>query len=598
MLIIGALLAGAATAAEVKLEQAADRTVTVRTPVYLATVDAQGNFALRVKDAPALEQKFVPDAEAVLSIQVTNQMVAVRAGKARVEYTFSEDAIAVVTEGFGFGFAPAVSVKAVLVPGGKGGPFGVTYYANSSGLVLENGLCVTYAFPFHVGPKADLRLIPSAYCNGSKKGGDLLELTLKLGQPAEAAQMLSGVSLEAAGINRAPLLLDGNQGGYIPHFAESTAIACSTRQQNLSAQEFSLSHRLTVLDHYVAGKQVYQRTQPLTLAASGKGELAWSIPHLPPGFYYATVEVLDGDRALTSEKLTFAVNLPAYTHPLTRPADFADFWKGKVAALRALPFAATLSEVKEKSTDAAVYYDLELTIADGKRLKTVLQVPRQPGKYIGKFGGGPQATDGTAVLLAMPIQEVEMMTFNRWVDRDNNNYLDSYLFTLRLTDYLRSRPEVGQIYLFGASRTGPVQFVNAALDSTRIAALDIHVPTSAGLSWTDTPYAGWGMPQGCKPAVPESVQKFAPDLAYFDPVNFAPDVKVPWITAYGLDDDLSRPQGIEAMFKQSPAQWKHISRDPGGHQYSQGFQRLQKELAQYLQAAVQAGTDDKIMKEH
>jgi hypothetical protein len=131
-----------------------------------------------------------------------------------------------------------------------------------------------------------------------------------------------------------------------------------------------------------------------------------------------------------------------------------------------------------------------------------------------------------------------------------------------------------------------------------IAAVDIHVPTSAGLSWTDKPYAGWGMPQGLSAKDATSAARMASDLAYFDPVNFAPDVAVPWITAYGLDDTLSEPQGIEVMFHLSPAPWKRISRDLGGHQYSPGFQQLQKDLAARLATGVQAGTDDTIMREH
>lgn len=52
---------------------------------------------------------------------------------------------------------------------------------------------------------------------------------------------------------------------------------------------------------------------------------------------------------------------------------------------------------------------------------------------------------------------------------------------------------------------------------------------------------------------------FTAMAAYFDPDNFAPDMTVPWITAYGLDDTLSPPQGIEAMFQLSPATWKRIN---------------------------------------
>jgi hypothetical protein len=66
--------------------------------------------------------------------------------------------------------------------------------------------------------------------------------------------------------------------------------------------------------------------------------------------------------------------------------------------------------------------------------------------------------------------------------------------------------------------------------------------------------------------------------ALVDPVNHAPDVKCPIIFGYGADDDLSPPQGIEAMYHLAGSAWKRISRDAGGHQYSPGYQQLQKAL--------------------
>ena len=143
-----------------------------------------------------------------------------------------------------------------------------------------------------------------------------------------------------------------------------------------------------------------------------------------------------------------------------------------------------------------------------------------------------------------------------------------------------------------------MQFVNAVLDPTKIIGVDIHVPTSAGIGWADKPYYAWGLPNGHKPDQPEQVNSFTKMAVYFDPVNFAPEMKVPWIVAYGLDDDLAHPQGIEAMYQYSPAKFKRISRDVGGHQYSKGFQKLQQELAAHLGLNKEAKTDKKILKEH
>jgi len=583
-------------AAEVQLTQAADHSVAITGQKYTAAIDSTGHFSLTVGGAPAFEQVFMPEAGNMLTINVVNQMVAVRAGKCRVEYTFTADTIGLVTEGFEFAFIPAASLKAVLAPDNKGGPFGANWYGNSSGLVLENGLTVTYSPPFHVGPKGDRRLVPTAYCNGSKAKGALLEYAFKLGQPADALALISQLQIQPVGSDWMALHTDGNQAGGLCYFPHPDKIAFNTTQANLADKPFALSYTMTVLDHYVAGKTVFSKTQTMTLDAGKSGPMPWTLPVLPAGFYYLKVAVQLGDKAVTNERLTFAVDLPHYTHPLTRPENFTTFWKAKVDAMRKLPFDAVLTPVVDKSTDVAAQYDLELTIADGSRLKTTLQAPRAPGKYTGKFGTLATASDGGDVLLNMPMPE--MATFRRWTSADDNNMIACYLLALRLTDYLRSRADVDSIYLTGASRSGPIQFVNAALDPTRIAAVDIHVPTSAGIGWQDKPYYAWGVPGGYKPDDPEQVRRFTAMAAYCDPVNFAPDMKVPWVTAYGLDDDLARPEGIEMMYQLSPAPWKHISRDPGGHQYSKGFQQLQKDLAAYLKMHVQGGTDDRIMKDH
>jgi cephalosporin-C deacetylase-like acetyl esterase len=456
--------------------------------------------------------------------------------------------------------------------------------------------------PMHLGPASNRTVFPSCYVNGSgKKAGDLLEFSLKLGAPADALQMLGGITLRPIGSDFAALRKNGNQAAGVTYFPDPNRLALRTVQQNLADKPFEIEYRLTVLDHYVAGKIACDLKQSVKVDPNGKADLQWPLPALPAGFYYATVEAHSGDKKLTDAKITFAVDLDHYTHPLTRPADFKEFWAARLKALRALPFDEKLTEDANRSTEAMRFFNLELTVAGGRRVKTLLLTPRKEGKYMARFApafdGKPTNIPTDSVLIGMPLGEFQMATYNRWVSAEDNNMLDCYLLALRLTDYLRSRADVDRIYLFGASRTGPIQFVNAALDGSRIAAVDVHVPTSAGIGWADKPYYAWGVPSGYTPTDANAVARFTAMAAYFDPVNFAPDMKAPFITAYGIDDTLSQPQGIELMYQLAASPWKRISRDPGGHQYSPGFQQLQKELAEHLKTAV-SGTDDKIMKEH
>src|SRR5262249_32119331 len=149
---------------------------------------------LTVQGIKVLEHKF---AAAAATINVINKTVAVRSDKARAEFTFQEERIKVVTEGYFFEFQLDEAFKAVIVPGGKGGPFTPqTGYERSRALVLKNNRTVAYAIPMHVHMK---RLFPSGYVDGSVKDYARVEFELQLGAPVEAVQLLSQVSIAPVG---------------------------------------------------------------------------------------------------------------------------------------------------------------------------------------------------------------------------------------------------------------------------------------------------------------------------------------------------------------------------------------------------------------
>jgi hypothetical protein len=97
------LLAFHPASAETKIEQAADRSVSVVTPVYTARIDPAGNLAeLSVKGAPFATQKFLKPLDASskapspfenASINVAGQTVTVRSGEARTDWAFGEDSV-------------------------------------------------------------------------------------------------------------------------------------------------------------------------------------------------------------------------------------------------------------------------------------------------------------------------------------------------------------------------------------------------------------------------------------------------------------------------------------------------------------------------
>ena len=155
--------------AEIALQQAADRSVTVTTAVYGAKIDANGNLSeLTVKGSEAFTHQFgdpgKPPAEAP-SINVIGTMVAIRSGAMRVEWTFGEDSLALLTEGYNFECTLDATVKSIVAPAGGGGAVG-TYNGGCTAIVLANDLTVISKSLMHAHER---RYLPAVYTSGGEK---------------------------------------------------------------------------------------------------------------------------------------------------------------------------------------------------------------------------------------------------------------------------------------------------------------------------------------------------------------------------------------------------------------------------------------------
>ena len=597
--------------AEVSIRQADDKSVEVTTGVYTAKIDTKGNLSeLTVKGAKAFTHQFgdpgKPPAEPP-SINVVNQMVAVRSGPARVEWAFGEDTLGLLSEGYNFECTLDATVKSIMAPGGKGGPLG-KYNGGATGLILANDLTVANAKAgMHVHDK---RYIPAEYISGGVKPGSLIEHELRLGSPAGAAEFLGGITIAAVGSSTAELVDGGNAGGGYPHFSKAAPIGFTTTQENVGTSDVALEYRASIVDHYVAGKEVFAGKQAATLPPQGSKQVEWSVPPLPPGFYYLTMTAYRDDAKLTETKQTFTVDLPHYTRPLTRPADWDAFWARQEKLLAETPANPRIAEIGAKSLAGKVF-EVSLDMPGGRTLAGCLIVPEKPTGPAG-FGSltadrlqsdvVAKAKDGS---LAMPagvqftIALPADATYTHWNSADDNNLLDCVLWYLRGIDFLAARPEVkpDRILVSGASRSGPLAVIAAARRPKNVCGVSAFVHTSAGISWTDKPYYSWGLPSGHNSADAAQVARLTAMAAYVDPVNHAPDVTCPIWFGWGLDDTLSQPQGIEAMYHLCRSKWKRISRDAGGHQYSGGMKKLATELQALLNAA--GGVDQSgTLKDH
>jgi len=631
---------GPALAQGAKIEQAADKSVSVTTPVYTAHIDPKGNLTeLSVKGTPFGTQKFVTNPSARVptpfenvSINVTNQMVAVRSGNARTEWTFGEDVIDVETEGFPFEFLLDPSAKLAITRVGsasleKYGGGGVT------GIVLANDLCVMASadgkpYLFHVHLR---RFFPNIYSNGSGKPGVKTHFSLRLGAPADVNQFISEVQSVPVGDSMEPLNAGGNQGKGVIHFAKGVPIQFQTKQSNRGGKESGpLEYRWAVYDYYIwglpalavfpadpqveASHRIAEEKRTISIPPNGEAVETWNLPEQKPGFYYQILTVWkDGQKISETPYTPFLVDLPHYVPVTTRPADFDAFWDAQEKLLKDTPFNPQLKRLTPEDAPAQLW-ELTGDMPDGKKLLGLIEIPAGwDGKnalLTATIQTGYDATlkaiaegkwESKAKMLTLTHLLPEGAGFKRWTSATDNNLLENVQHWLRAVDYLKSRPDVkpGSIRLNGASRGGPLVLITAARRAKDIAGASAHVHTSCGISRTDKPYSGWGMPNSHNPKNVEQVAKLAEMAAYVDPVNHAEYIVCPIVFGYGISDfGLSPPEGIEAAYILTKSPWKRISRDAGGHVYSDGMKQIQKDLDDHLGTQSVEGDQKRILTEH
>jgi len=581
--LLTALFASAA-AAEVKVAATDGGGATIAGETYTAAVDAEGNLAsLKVGEVeflggdPAKGQVGGAFPGKFESLEVAGATVTVAGGGVTVAYAFDATGFNVTTEGATLEYHLAPITAAVALAGNTGGPSGAT--ADVRKVVIGRAaIALDKSFHFTWG-----RLWPSHVVRGRTR------------EEKFTCRVDCGVAFEPVELVLAPsLTAKGHHPYKVPYVPKGEKPQFEFAAGNLGTQAVAGELVWTLKDHYYQGRTVAEKTMPAEFPAATADKptaFAYEPGEIPQsGFYWVRAEFRVGGKTHKSAELAFLYDADAYKPPLTRPADFAEFWARKLAEMRELPFDAALRENAQRSTEHATWYDLEMTVAAGKRLAGFFSTPKAEGKYPGMFSEiRGEVSDQqlqrwaeeakSAVFIGLPWPDVA--TFRTWTSRDENNMLDCYLLAVRMADYLRSRSEVDHLVLKGGSRSGPLVLVAAALDPAKVRYVDAHVPTSMGISWRDKVYRGWGGRAGGL-----GDDEWFKLAAYVDPINFAPDLKVPFLMDGGIYDDLAPAPGIQAFYNHATqAPWKRCSIERGGHGYFSNPARKDwpDQLRQYLE---------------
>lgn len=587
LLLLVALLALPALARAATIADLKDGGWSITGKTYTAQVNAQGGLvSLKLGDIEILgadKNKNIgapfPAEKPPANVNVRGPMIAARDGDIRVEYTFDDTGFNVEAEGNVWNcqldqkkISAFVQQDGSVRTGATGGLGDVRRVLfGNTGLSVDTDMhCVAG------------RLFPSAIARGGKKEA-LFKTRFELGISADATVLVEIKDFAAK--DKDPKVA--------PSYKENEKPGYTIELRNLGAKDRDVAFEYTIGTHFVGGTASAPVSVPAIKVPAGQtASTTFEVTPPAPGVHWLNLELKVDGKTVKRERRAFVYAPDKYLPKLTRPDDFREFWQKHLTAVRAEDMKPVVKEIPEKSTDVAGFYNVTLTIR-GETYELALAAPKKPGKYLAVFGGklGEKATDADRVITNLPHAKwPQQATYTRWVSESDNNLFDCYMVAVRITDYLRSRPDVDRIYLSGGSRQGAIQLVNAALDPTKIVATEPHVPTCVGISWPDYAYKGWG-----------SVPKPPTMARYVDPVNFAPDMTVPFIVDLGAYDGLSpAPGGLAFYNYATKAPFKRFSIELGGHGYfTSGFKKTAKaELEKLLDANTTVNQDDRVLKEH
>ena len=346
---------------------------------------------------------------------------------------------------------------------------------------------------------------------------------------------------------------------------------------------------------------------------------------LHPGFYDLRVKVNTGTATPLEGICTFGWQPEKMAYRDTRPADFTAFWDQGKAELKKVKLAPRSGptwlfagkEIDEYNLAKASLpgdYDptghaceevevckVDFGGIDGTRVHGWLTKPKGKGPFPAMLvlpGGGigsrpiplEHARHG---YLALDINvhglDVDQPKYDKVPGYYDSGVFEPprayyfrrlYLNALQAAYYLQSRPDVDpdRIVQVGGSQGGRIGIVVAGLGAPLRAAAPaiIHFAHLPYQKWAETCNAAMplqdGMDRKDPPPLPDTPENRC--LAYYDVMNFAPEITCPLLTNVGLVDLVSPPSCVYAVYNRLRTKIKKIVPMPGlSHDWSAAFDR-------------------------
>jgi len=305
--------------------------------------------------------------------------------------------------------------------------------------------------------------------------------------------------------------------------------------------------------------------------ASGNPKIEVTLDH--PAMLYAEVAPPSGGALVA---LGAAVAPDKLQPVVPRPADFDDFWKAKLQALRDIPAnpVVTPGDSGEADVDYAV---IRMDHVDGRHVWGQIAKPKRPGKFpalvIFQWASPPYPLEKVWVtsrakagwlclniephnvppnespeLYAALPEELKHYESIGNDDRDKSYFVQMYQADVRAVDYITSHPDWDgkTIVVMGTSMGGMQCLATAGLHE-KVTHLIVNVPAGCD---TNAPLHGRQLGY---PFFPAGNPKVMETALYVDPINFASRIKAQSLVAMGFIDTISPPAGIWTAYNQIPA---------------------------------------------
>jgi cephalosporin-C deacetylase-like acetyl esterase len=279
--------------------------------------------------------------------------------------------------------------------------------------------------------------------------------------------------------------------------------------------------------------------------------------------------------------------IAGYRSPRQAPDDLAAFWQGKVAAMRARPMNAKVTEVASERPEVVI----EKVTLDNHRgnpmvvwvsrrradsgprpaylnvyppMKAEAHVWPQDGRLGVTFCGSLQGEG------RRPGQTTNESLWARAENLDDCYWLDVVLDGVRAMDYVATRPDSdGRTIVSGGSRGGWYSLALAAVAPDRVALARFASPCYSDVTMNQQ--------LGYSSAATEIYSTFERDrvqtggkvfenFRYFDPLFLAELIRTPVVFSAGLQDNICSAIGMTAAAHRMPQEFCTFVLDPeGGH---------------------------------